>query len=176
MDGILERIRALEPDLLVMTTHGRGGISRAFLGSVTEEMIRRASVPVLLVRPHGAAAQAPSEITLRRILIPLDGSALAEKAMGPAQDVAQARGAADSLFHMVWGPAGVKIPDGALSDARTYLGHVAQRLAGLVPSVQTSLGIGADPATAILEEVAAQGCDLIALATRGRGGLKRQCC
>jgi nucleotide-binding universal stress UspA family protein len=42
-------------DVIVMSSHGRTGIKRWFLGSVAEEVIRRADVPVLLIRSHGAA-------------------------------------------------------------------------------------------------------------------------
>ena len=50
-DGILERARAGKPDLIVMATHGRGPLGRCMRGSVADELIRRARVPVLLVRP-----------------------------------------------------------------------------------------------------------------------------
>jgi nucleotide-binding universal stress UspA family protein len=46
-----ELLAIMQPgDLLVMATHGRGGLARWFLGSVAEAIVRRASVPVLLVR------------------------------------------------------------------------------------------------------------------------------
>jgi nucleotide-binding universal stress UspA family protein len=44
-------------DLLVMTTHGRTGLARWFLGSVAEAVIRRSPVPVLVVRSVAAAAE-----------------------------------------------------------------------------------------------------------------------
>jgi nucleotide-binding universal stress UspA family protein len=49
---------ATSGDLIVMSSHGRTGIKRWFLGSVAEEVIRRANVPVLLIRAHGAAQPA----------------------------------------------------------------------------------------------------------------------
>lgn len=50
-DAILEYIRLHEIDLVAMMTHGRRGMSRLLLGSVAEEILRNASVPVLLNRP-----------------------------------------------------------------------------------------------------------------------------
>jgi nucleotide-binding universal stress UspA family protein len=47
--------RARPGDLIVMATHGRGGVARWFLGSVAEEVVRRAAVPVLLVRAQPTA-------------------------------------------------------------------------------------------------------------------------
>ena len=41
-------------DVIVMTTHGRGGVARWFLGSVAEDVVRRSTVPVLLVRSQAA--------------------------------------------------------------------------------------------------------------------------
>ena len=71
-------------DLIVMTTHGRGPLSRFWLGSVADELVRRATIPILLVRPQEKAPDLSSEPILRHILIPLDGSALAEQALEPA--------------------------------------------------------------------------------------------
>jgi nucleotide-binding universal stress UspA family protein len=59
-------------DLIVMTTHGHGPFSRFWLGSVADEMVRRATTPILLVRPHQKAIDLASEPVLRHILIPLD--------------------------------------------------------------------------------------------------------
>ena len=68
----------------MMTTHGHGPLSRFWLGSVADEMVRRATTPILLVRPHEKAIDLAAEPVLRHILIPLDGSALAEQVLGPA--------------------------------------------------------------------------------------------
>lgn len=52
-DAILKAAEAVHADLIVMGTHGRRGLSRMLLGSVAEEIIRRAACPVLTVRPEG---------------------------------------------------------------------------------------------------------------------------
>ena len=46
-----------ENDLIVMTTHGRGPLSRFWLGSVADELVRRATVPLLLIRPQGGTSR-----------------------------------------------------------------------------------------------------------------------
>src|SRR5262249_38427954 len=71
-----QRAAAVEADLLVMTTHGRGPLVRSWLGSVADELVRRAPVPVLVVRPHEARLDLAQEVSLRRMLIALDGSEL----------------------------------------------------------------------------------------------------
>jgi nucleotide-binding universal stress UspA family protein len=61
VDGITPRVlveSAKPGDTLVMASHGRSGLSRWFLGSVAEEVVRRATVPVLLVRAQPPAAEA----------------------------------------------------------------------------------------------------------------------
>src|SRR5262245_9443265 len=67
------------PALIVMTTHGRGGISRAWLGSVADELVRSINIPTLLLRPQqreGSGTTIPFQ--LDHILIPLDGSETSE--------------------------------------------------------------------------------------------------
>jgi nucleotide-binding universal stress UspA family protein len=49
---IVERAKAEAVDLIIMATHGRGGLSRVFLGSVTERVVRNAPCPVLVIPPH----------------------------------------------------------------------------------------------------------------------------
>ncbi len=57
-DGILAQAQEMEADLIVLATHGRKGVSHFLIGSVAERVIRRASRPVLVVRPKGEAAAA----------------------------------------------------------------------------------------------------------------------
>ena len=52
-ESIMDRCRRGDVDLVVMATHGRGGLKRAFVGSVTDEVIRSSGVPVLVIRPGG---------------------------------------------------------------------------------------------------------------------------
>ncbi len=55
-EGILEAAAAEGADMIVVGTHGRSGLGRLFLGSVSEHVIRHADVPVLVVRPKAAAS------------------------------------------------------------------------------------------------------------------------
>jgi nucleotide-binding universal stress UspA family protein len=57
--------------LVVLTTHGRGPLSRFWLGSVADELLRRLPMPVLLVRPEEKPAVLDRERVIRRLLIPL---------------------------------------------------------------------------------------------------------
>jgi len=66
--GVVETIRALQPDLTVMATHGREGLAHALLGSVTERVVQRSFRPILCVREpdHGGA------LPYRKIVVPTD--------------------------------------------------------------------------------------------------------
>jgi nucleotide-binding universal stress UspA family protein len=165
-DGLLERSGHDRADLIVMTTHGRGQVSRLFLGSVADELIRRSRVPLLLVRPVAEAASFAADPVFENILIPLDGSALAEQVLPPALELARLMEARVTLLRVVEYPS-------AHAEAEAYLEPLARpaRQQGL--RVRTRVMVAAHAAEAILTEGEALTLNLIALATRGRGGLRR---
>jgi nucleotide-binding universal stress UspA family protein len=186
-DALAEEARVRGADLIVMATHGRGPLSRFWLGSVADEMVRRSPVPVLLLRPRGAAADLAEGPVFKHVLIPLDGSALAEQVLEPALALGGLMQARYTLLRVVV-PALLPGPDptgyglvgpddsvleGQQREARGYLEGVAVRLRARSGVVQTRAAVGQQPAVAILEEARALGADLIALETHGRGGLAR---
>jgi nucleotide-binding universal stress UspA family protein len=146
------------PDLVVMATHGRGGLARFALGSVADRIVREGSVPVLLVRPSGIAPHA-----LQRALVPLDGSPLAETALSMVEALARRPLHSVALFQVV----AAKDDFGAASG---YLDEVAARLkpSGLVVDTRVEVG---DPSTAIRD--AAPGAHVVIMSTHGRGGYDR---
>jgi len=76
-DEILALVNEVGADLIAMSTYGRSGISHWVFGSVADRVLRGAACPVLLVR----AGQAQLRTTYQRILVPLDGSELAEQVL-----------------------------------------------------------------------------------------------
>jgi len=86
-------------DLLVLATHGRAGPERWRLGSVADEVVRKASVPVLLAGPNVSINL--GEYQNRRIMVPLDGLSLAEQALPAARLVAERTGASIALVRVV---------------------------------------------------------------------------
>jgi nucleotide-binding universal stress UspA family protein len=176
-DSILERARAGGADLIVMATHGRGPLSRILHGSVADELIRRAEVPVLLVRGSEKDPGIIPEPVLDNILILLDGSALAEEVLEPALDLARLMEAQCVLLRVIESrssPAnGVTGGPREKAQAEAYLKHVARRVREQGLQVPTLVVVARHAIDAILEEAAAQASNLIALATHGRGGLQR---
>jgi nucleotide-binding universal stress UspA family protein len=165
-DGLLERSGNDGADLIVMTTHGRGPLSRFFLGSVADEVIRRSRIPVLLVRPVAEAASRHAEPVVENLLIALDGSALSEQVLAPALELARLLEARVTLLRVV-NYASV------CAEAEAYLEPLARpaRQAGL--TVRTRVMVAPHAAEAILKEGEALTGSIIALATRGHGGLRR---
>jgi len=187
VDSILERARSRAADLIVMTTHGRGPLSRFWLGSVAVELVRHGPAPVLLVRPQGPLPELEAEPTWKRILIPLDGSELAERVLEPAIALGSL---ADAEYTLVRVVASRLVPDGypvaaeltavaraqldnRSAEAQAYLDCVAKRLRTKSLRIQTHVVVGESAAAAVLGVVRDQNIDLIALATHGRSGLKR---
>jgi nucleotide-binding universal stress UspA family protein len=87
--------------LIIMATHGYSGIKRWTHGSVAERVLQAASVPVLMVRAQEQDAEESQQLTLcRHILVPLDGSEMAEQVLSPVTSVAKAVGAELFLFQV----------------------------------------------------------------------------
>lgn len=172
-------------DLVVMTTHGRSGAARFWLGSVADVLLRTSTIPLLLVDAHdGEPAALPAAGS--QILIPLDGSVLAEQVVEPALALGDPMGAAYLLVQVVqptmfYGPVPYAEPvdldyEGTQrrhAEAQRYLDSVAQRLQAAGARVTTLALIAEHPAQAILDVAQQQAPALIALATHGRSGLRR---
>ena len=88
-------------DLVVMTTQGRGPVARFWLGSVADRLVRQLTIPMLFVRPQEAEVDLTQEPKFGRMLIPLDGSQLAEQILDPATAIAAATNAEVTLLRVV---------------------------------------------------------------------------
>jgi nucleotide-binding universal stress UspA family protein len=168
-DRILEEAKRKVVDLIVMTTRSRNLVSRLGLGSVADELVRRAHVPVLLVSPDDQETPSVPEPVLDNFLIPLDGSDLSDQILAPALALANLMNARCTLLRVVPPKSSTQEERQALF----YLERVAETprkhgLQVLVRVVQAS-----HPAEAILHAAQTQKSNLIALATHGYGGFKR---
>jgi nucleotide-binding universal stress UspA family protein len=188
--ALLEIIQTSRADLVVICRHGRTGFTRWRLGSVAQKIARHASVPTLVLRSEGPnlGGASPAEAPSIRALVPLDGSPEAETALGPAAHLiaalaAPGRGALH-LLHVVQLEDALLTSDSERDsqeamrlEAERYLRAVAERiqhqpLASLALDVTWSVAFDADVAAAILDQRAGadQECDIIAMASHGRGG------
>ena len=172
-------------DLVVMATHGRGGIRRAWLGSVADHLIRHLEVPVVLVR-SGEAQPAAEPGRGAQILVPLDGSPLAEEALDAATRLAPVWDAELALLQVVVpvvlaSDLALPVPTAydeeltAMSrkQAQDYLDSLADGLRERGLRATGAAIVGWNPADAILEAARPEGVAMVVLATHGRGGLRR---
>lgn len=156
--------------LVVMTTHGRGAVSRFWLGSVADHLLRHLDVPLLLLR-HKEEPVHDSRMAFRRMLIALDGSERAEAVLEPALALCPPPTAEIALLRVVSRDA-----DGAAQGrgaAAAYLDEVADRLERRGCRVSTTVVVSDSPAQAILDQARPEATDCVAIATRGALGVKR---
>jgi nucleotide-binding universal stress UspA family protein len=188
LDGTLAKVladhaRIKRAGLIVMTTHGHGGISRLWLGSVADGMLRRVKMPVLLLHSEDGTPHAE----FRNIALALDGSADSEQVLEPAITLGSlARDAHYTLVQVVEPPIAL-ITRMALQPApmrphwqerqenaaRSYLERVAERLRhrGLAVTTQviSARGVGEQ----IVDFAERNGADLMAVGTHGARGMER---
>jgi nucleotide-binding universal stress UspA family protein len=169
-------------DLIVMSTHGRNGISRMSLGSVTDSLIRHTTIPVLVVKPPASYLNPRIVEGFRRIIVPLDGSVLAEQILPRVLALAKLEDAEVTLLNVLipqsYSQKEIVDPvmpwwDKDVATAQAYLFRVASGLRAAGVSVTTDIVIAENVAHAIKDFASREKADLIAIATHGRGGLSR---
>lgn len=169
---------ATEP-LIVMTTHGRGGIGRLVFGSVADQILRGITAPVLLIRSGTTTA---AEANVQTIMVPLDGSEFSEVALPYAERLAKVFNAEVRLVSVVEAAyvadgtvlapavAAEAIPE--VRETAEYLVSVAQRLRDNGIRVQTQVLEGF-PTNQLLAYEKESRADLAVMATHTRTGLGR---
>jgi nucleotide-binding universal stress UspA family protein len=176
-DALVEHSEVGKADLIMMATHGRGAAGRVFFGGVADEVLRRAPAPLLLVRPGDRPAMLIPAPVVEHLLIPLDGSRLAEQALGPALELGRLMEARCTLLRVVDSSAGAAASagpsGGGRADAEAYLEGIATGLRREGLTVQTRVVAARPAAEAILKAACDGKHDLVALATHGRGGVRR---
>ncbi len=178
---ILAAVHERQADLMVVATHGRSGFARWYYGSVADGIVRGADIPVILV-PATVERRWPDD-RAPRILVPLDGSPLAEEILDPIGRLARQIGAELILVRVVDGlQLGVihasspytarSLLTSELVEARGYLAHIVDRARANGLRV-TSRAVAGSPSTAIAKVAHEEVADLIGMVTQGRGGLGR---
>jgi nucleotide-binding universal stress UspA family protein len=152
-------------DLVVMTTRGRSKPGRWRVGGVTAQAMRLSGVPMLVVRSQTGLRK---QGHVRRVVVPLDGSATADAIAPWAEGLARRHKAAVLFLHVA--ATGAPAEDPRLERLRRRSGRMAQaiRARGGRATVRVERG---DPAAEILAAAGPQ--DLIAMTTHGYGGYKR---
>ena len=181
--SIVGHAAELTNDLIVISTHGSGGLRDVIVGSIAEQVVRKGMTPVLLLRP----GQVPGVgLTLAHILCPLDGSHDAELALAYADLLARAWSARLTLLRVVPYRADLQgdlaavaslLPsatEAALEieceDAREYLRDLAADRKATGATCETAVLRG-DPTTTVLDCADRRNADIVVVVTHGRSGL-----
>jgi nucleotide-binding universal stress UspA family protein len=176
--AIVDAATSNQVDLVTMATHGRSGLGRLFLGSVAESVVRRAPVPVLLVRGAPSAERG----AIGRILVPLDGSEASEAVLAVVAGLAGPFDFTIDLLHVIEpltpaalaevGSQADELLRRRYAEAEAHLAGLAERLEGRGLRVRWTarLGIAAEKIQEYADE---EKVGLIAMTTHGRSGLGR---
>ena len=182
---IVDLAKVAADGLIAMATHGMTGPRRWVLGSVASKVVQSAANPILLIRATQSAAPAGS-VAFRRIIVPLDGSGLAEAVLPHASALAS-KLKLDMVLVRTYGlpPDAYVVADGVINqgpapyrkslheECEKYLdGKVAGLRADGLAAVSANV-IEGDPASEIVDLAASAPQSLIAMSTHGRSGIGR---
>lgn len=174
---ILAYVKEFDIDLIAMGTHGRTGLRRFVLGSVTEHVLRETPVPVLATR----ATEEPPTLPYRNVLVPTDGSDCAAGAVDHAVAIA---GACEAKLHAlnvvddaaIMGSPGGALPAGYLDT----LESMGEETTDVLAETAREEGIGVEaavergrPADGIGSYGQENDIDLVVMGTHGRSGIER---
>lgn len=181
---ILRYIEERKPDLVAMSTHGRSGLRRMVVGSVTTTILPRAETPVLVIRPDEDTEQ--SETSFENLVLPLDMSSRSEDVIPLVTELADTLDLSTSIITCLPSPS--QLYTGSVPEVYPYPDDLVQQtqeaaeeyLQKMSASFNEESGIEMQaecleggPARKIIEYAAAQPNCLIAMCTQGRTGLGR---
>jgi len=190
---IRDQADSLRANWVVMTTHAKGPMGRFWLGSTTDELVRSLAIPLILVHPQSHAPDLGHEHVIQHLLIPLDGTPLAEQILEPAMTLGKAMKADYTLLRVVTPVYPMTLPAepaifGSVAtdimervekihvdlkrEASDYLDTVAMRMRAEDLKVLTRVTVEEQPGVAVLDN-AKPPIDMIAIETHGRSGLSR---
>ena len=182
--SIVDHSGELSPDLIVMCSHGEGGLRDFMVGSIAQQVISRGKTPILLVQPD--EDNLTQTISFRKLLVALDGDPEHEKALPLAKELAKSLKASLHLVMVVYTlgtlpseqavtsrllPAATSVMlDMTEASARDYLQGMAASFTSEGLNVTWEVRRG-DPASNIIDSAERSSSDLIVLATHGKSGI-----
>lgn len=186
VSSLAEYARKVNPAWVVLLSHARGAVARFFLGETASEFVRESPCPVLLVHQAAGPADPTATPDVRHVLVPLDGSELAERMVEPAAEFARAVGADVTLLMALAAVPDMEViaarhepgqpaawdPAAAPAKAESYLRHTAGRVRAKSVPADVRVVEHGGAADVIVAEAARPGT-VVALATHGRGGLSK---
>jgi nucleotide-binding universal stress UspA family protein len=190
-DEILRYVTDKQADLVLMATHGRSGLKRIVMGSVADQVLRASKIPVCLVRPWSKENVVYHKGAKSTMLVPLDGSELAEAILPHVDTLARqcGSGVLEIVLMRVCKPAvssSYYFPEMTLSweeyveqqtatqkkEAEAYLAALEKRLKDSGLTVRSVVFIG-NPADEIANYVNKNPVNFIVMSTHARTGISR---
>jgi nucleotide-binding universal stress UspA family protein len=189
IDALCDYAAVSDGALIVMSTHGRTGWSRAWLGSTADGVMRHATTPVLMLGDADMSLDGVMgrSLPFRTVIVPLDGTTFAEEVVRHAAAVAEASRSKVILLHVVT-PVAPPTPemsmpyvppmelsrdltDSVAARSREYIARVAAslRAAHTTLDIREEVVIGESVAHVIIETAQRRQADCVAMATHGRG-------
>jgi nucleotide-binding universal stress UspA family protein len=180
-ERIIDYTREQDVDLIVLSSHGRSGLSEWNINSVVQKVILRAYCPVLIIRAYQPVPEELTGLQYRRLMVPLDGSQRAEIVLPYVTALARSQDAKLLVARVVAEP---EIPRRASLDeeqqelidrllalktqeARDYLDELTSRLS---VEVEQHLLVEADVGAQLHDLAEEQSVDLVALSAHGWSG------
>lgn len=177
---LVRRVLKTEPALVIMSTHGRGGFSRVWLGSVADGVARQSPTPVLLVKPPLSVPNFAAPFRAARVLIPLDGTVASEEILDQALAVFGVVGVEYTLLRVISPLAAPNVHYPTVTSTRraemdpdALLHAEAERIRDLGAVVTEKLVVRDSPATAIVTVADEIEASVIAMTTHARRGVSR---
>jgi len=179
---IVDKAAADRQTLIAMTTHGRSGIDRWLIGSVADKVLHGAANPLLLVRA-GETVAAGGIAAWQRMIVPLDGSPLAERVIPHAKELAQALGLEIVLMRVFgvptpafaedYGPYVEELWTQLEDEAEKYLAEQKQQLLAQGLTNVATVATAGFPAEKIIDAAREHKDAVVAMSTHGRSGMNR---
>jgi nucleotide-binding universal stress UspA family protein len=183
--GILDQATRTGADLIVMGTHGRSGVDRLLIGSITERILRKAACPVLTVPPAAADAVPASPVLYKSIVCPVDFSDSSMHALEYAFSVAREADARLTVLHVTPQEFDLPVEDGGDDSGLTIAEFFERREQQARLRLEDAVRAGRDeyctaepltvrgprPWEEILKVAADRRADLIVMGVHGRGAV-----
>jgi nucleotide-binding universal stress UspA family protein len=184
-EAIIGKAEADAGTLITMATHGRSGMNRFLLGSVAEKVLRGSTNPLLLVRAT-EAGQTTGEAAFKTVIVPLDGSELAESVLPTVTTMAKELDLDVVLFRAYHIPYNAYAADdgyyavnydeliaGVRDEANEYLDKKVAEMKKLGVAKVSAVSKEGYAGDEILELGRKTAAGLIAMCSHGRSGVKR---
>ncbi len=181
--SIVEHSQEMTPDLVILCTHGRGGMKHLLFGTIAQQVIASGKTPVLMIRPGLMAST--EQYDCKKVLLPLDGDPEHEEGIAISASLCQELGAALHLLMVVptygtltgQAAATSRLMPGATSvmldmaelGAEDYLQRILEEVkkSGVRTSAEVMRG---EPVNVIGKAAEETKADLIVLGTHGKAG------